>query len=151
MDNFRCPVCRYEDASLPPYSDGDGHWYQEICPRCGVQFGYKDATRSHSELRTTWLLGALKQIAMSFIEGRASALETAIALAPFEDEVPTELRGYLTEMVGVASETDAIPLGARRELWHPDVRAREDEKHDRAQVWAEPVVRAACEGLLAAL
>jgi hypothetical protein len=151
MKNFRCPVCTYEDASLPPYSDSDGAWYQEICPRCGVQFGYDDATRSHAELRAIWLQGELKQIATGFLEGRLSALEAAVALAPFEDDVAPELRGYLTDMVAVASETDAIPIGPKRQLWHPDVRAREDEKHDRAQMWAEPMVRSTCEGLLSVL
>lgn len=92
---------------------------------------------------------ALTSIAADFLEGRISALEAAVALAPFEEDVSPELRRHLTDMVAIASETDAIPLGRRRELWHPDVRAREDEKHDRAQIWAEPMVRAACEGLLA--
>lgn len=90
-------------------------------------------------------------IATGFLEGRLSALEAAVELAPFERNVPVELREILTDMVAVSSETDAIPFGARRELWHPDVRAREDEKHDRAQAWAEPMVRAACEKLVAAL
>ena len=94
---------------------------------------------------------ALTSIAADFLEGRISALEAAVALAPFEDDVSPELRRHLTDMVAIASETDTIPLGARRELWHPDVRAREDEKHDRAQAWAEPIVRETCRTLASAL
>jgi hypothetical protein len=57
----------------------------------------------------------------------------------------------IATMVGVASETDDIPLGHRRELWHPDVRALEDQKHDEAQAWAEPMVRITCERLVGGL
>ena len=94
---------------------------------------------------------ALTSIAADFLEGRISALETAVALAPFENDVSPKLRGRLTDMVAIASETDAIPLGPRRELWHPDVRAREDGKHDSAQAWAEPMVRETCRALMSAL
>ena len=93
---------------------------------------------------------ALTSIAADFLEGRISALEAAVALAPFEEDVSPELRRHLTDMVAIASETDAIPLGPRRELWHPDVR-REDEKHDSAQAWAEPMVRETCRTLASAL
>lgn len=94
---------------------------------------------------------ALIAIARDFLKGRLSALEAAVALAPFEEEVPHDLRDSLTAMVGVASETDDIPLGDRRNLWHPEVRAREDQKHDKAQTWAEPTVRETCERLVRAL
>jgi hypothetical protein len=93
----------------------------------------------------------LKAIATDFLEGRLLPLEAALALAPFEDEVPDELRACLTAMVGVASETDNIQLGHRRALWHPDVRALENRKHDEAQAWAEPMVRETCERLAEAL
>ena len=73
-------------------------------------------------------------------------LEAAWALAAFEDEAPDDLRRLLTPMVGVT-----IPLGHRRELWHPDVRASEGQKHDEAQAWAEPTVRDACERLVETL
>ena len=96
-------------------------------------------------------LTMLKVIAVDFLEGRLRPVEAAIALAPFEDEAPENLRQYLTSMVAVVSETDDIPLGDRRAFWHPDVRAKEDEKHDRAQVWAEPIVRETCEALVGAL
>ncbi|TAL12656.1 MAG: hypothetical protein EPO02_00955 [Nitrospirae bacterium] len=93
----------------------------------------------------------LRTVATDFLEGRLLPLETAWALAAFEDDAPDDLRSLLTPMVGVASETDDIPLGHRRELWHPEVRASEDRKHDEAQAWAEPTVRHACERLVEAL
>jgi hypothetical protein len=95
-------------------------------------------------------LTELKAIAIDFLEGRLRPVETAVALAPFREEAPEDLRHYLTSMVAVASETDDIPLGDRRAFWHPHVRAKEDEKHDRAQAWAEPMVRETCEALVRA-
>ena len=88
----------------------------------------------------------LRTIATDFLEGRLLPLEAAWALAAFEDEAPDDLRRLLTPMVGVT-----IPLGHRRELWHPDVRASEGQKHDEAQAWAEPTVRDACERLVETL
>jgi hypothetical protein len=96
-------------------------------------------------------LSALKLIAVDFLEGRLQPLEAAVALAPFEDSGPASLKKHLTAMIAVASETDHIPLGDRRAFWHPDVRAKEDEKHDEAQAWAEPMVRETCEALAKAL
>ena len=88
----------------------------------------------------------LRTIATDFLEGRLLPLEAAWALAAFEDEAPDDLRRLLTPMVGVT-----IPLGHRMELWHPDVRASEGQKHDEAQAWAEPTVRDACERLVETL
>lgn len=93
----------------------------------------------------------LHTIATDFLEGRLLPLEAAWALAAFEDEAPPDLKRFLKPMVGVTSETDDIPLGDRRNLWHPDVRASEDRKHDEAQAWAEPTVREMCERLIEAL
>src|SRR2546427_2528543 len=44
-----CPVCGYNRLSEPPED-----W--SICPCCFTQFGYDDATRSHSELRRAWIV-----------------------------------------------------------------------------------------------
>lgn len=57
---FLCPVCGFRDAAAPPFADGQGDWYQEICPSCGTQFGYDDASRSHFELRAKWVQGGAK-------------------------------------------------------------------------------------------
>jgi hypothetical protein len=44
-----CPVCGY---SLQ-YPAADFH----ICPSCGTEFGFDDASRTHTELRAAWLQG----------------------------------------------------------------------------------------------
>jgi hypothetical protein len=51
-----CPVCGYDRLSRPPYNDGGGASF-EICPCCGVQFGYQDCGFPHAALRRIWLAG----------------------------------------------------------------------------------------------
>ncbi len=57
---FTCPLCGFRDASLPPFNDGKGRWYQEICPSCGTQFGLDDYDHSHFDLRRRWVEGGAK-------------------------------------------------------------------------------------------
>ena len=51
---FTCPVCGFPDL-IEPHLDPMGSPTYAICPCCGVEFGYDDASRSHSELRAAWL------------------------------------------------------------------------------------------------
>jgi len=51
---YLCPVCGY-DGLFEPAHDALGTGSDEICPCCGVQFGYDDARRSHAELRADWV------------------------------------------------------------------------------------------------
>lgn len=52
--SFTCPVCGYPGLTEPPY-DQHGCASFDICPSCGIEFGYDDAKRSHDELRAAWL------------------------------------------------------------------------------------------------
>lgn len=45
---YTCPVCRYPAMRNPPCDFN-------ICPCCGVEFGYEDANRSHEDLRAVWI------------------------------------------------------------------------------------------------
>src|SRR5258708_39499366 len=45
---YACPVCGY--SALPELPKDD-----LICPSCGTQFGYHDASTSHEQLRNWWL------------------------------------------------------------------------------------------------
>lgn len=49
-----CPVCGFSELDEPAY-DAHGCASFQICPCCGVEFGYDDATRSHKELRAQWI------------------------------------------------------------------------------------------------
>ncbi len=46
--NYTCPVCGYNELELPPADF-------TICPSCGTEFGYHDATASIEELRQRWI------------------------------------------------------------------------------------------------
>jgi len=94
----------------------------------------------------------IRRLAWDFLEGRLEPLEAAVALSGYAHENPPQaLYDAFTSFVVIASETDDVPLGERRMLWHPDVRAKEDQKHDRAQAWARPMVEEACTQILAVL
>src|ERR1700722_1795355 len=43
-----CPVCGYAKLAEPPY-DKTGCASFEICPSCGIEFGYHDASKSHAD------------------------------------------------------------------------------------------------------
>lgn len=47
---YTCPVCDWHGLEDDPLRAT-----YDICPRCGTEFGYHDANRSHAELRQEWL------------------------------------------------------------------------------------------------
>ena len=48
--SFICPVCGYPDLEEQPRSDSTGGSY-EICPSCGIQFGYSDEAGGDKDAR----------------------------------------------------------------------------------------------------
>jgi hypothetical protein len=54
-----CPVCGFSGLDEPAY-DAHGGASFGICPCCGVEFGYDDATRSHAALRSMWVERGMK-------------------------------------------------------------------------------------------
>jgi hypothetical protein len=49
---YTCPICFYDNLPRPPVAF-------TICPSCGTEFGYEDATRSHADLRQQWVVRGL--------------------------------------------------------------------------------------------
>lgn len=47
---FTCPVCGYPDLEEQPRSESTGGSF-EICPSCGIQFGYTDEAGGNSQAR----------------------------------------------------------------------------------------------------
>jgi len=91
----------------------------------------------------------IQRLAKSYLAGELTPLAAAWVLSHFESQDhPAEAVEPLLALLTVASETDDIPLAERRQFWHSDVRQAEDEKHDRAQAWARPLVEKACLQLL---
>lgn len=52
--HYKCPVCGFKGLDEPS-RDKDGNASFEICPSCGTEFGYDDATKSAAQLRREWL------------------------------------------------------------------------------------------------
>ena len=56
LQRFMCPACHYPDLWFEPWHEGSPS--DEICPCCGIQFGYADAASGDPERRkeiyTTW-------------------------------------------------------------------------------------------------
>ena len=48
-----CPGCGYAKLEFAPEDF-------TICPSCGTEFGYQDATRSYYDLCQDWIAGGLK-------------------------------------------------------------------------------------------
>lgn len=46
---YKCPVCGYDKLEEPPEEQTF-----EICPNCGVEFGYHDAVEDPRELPKSW-------------------------------------------------------------------------------------------------
>jgi hypothetical protein len=44
MTNYMCPVCGYDSLTEPPYDPVTGDPSFNICPCCGCEYGYDDAT-----------------------------------------------------------------------------------------------------------
>lgn len=53
MSENVCPVCGFSALAEPAYDDGLASF--EICPCCGTEFGYDDASVSHDILRERWI------------------------------------------------------------------------------------------------
>lgn len=52
FDKYLCPVCGFA-LSEPPWEDDTPS--DEICPSCGIHFGYDDAVAGHSERQLIYL------------------------------------------------------------------------------------------------
>jgi hypothetical protein len=93
----------------------------------------------------------VRAISKKYLAGRLNPIEAALELKGFRDARPTLPATIFDTFDVISSETDAIPVGEMRGLWHPGIRAIEDLKHDRAQEWARPLMDEACAALLSSL
>ena len=58
-DANTCPVCGYGKLNEPAYDGFDCPSF-DICPSCGTEFGYDDASKSHTKLRNAWIGSGMK-------------------------------------------------------------------------------------------
>jgi hypothetical protein len=56
MGNNICPVCGYPNLDQPAWDPDTGSPSFDICPSCGCEFGYQDATPTAKEkYRKNWV------------------------------------------------------------------------------------------------
>jgi predicted RNA-binding Zn-ribbon protein involved in translation (DUF1610 family) len=56
MRKFTCPVCGFPEFDQPAWNPDNGIPSFEICPSCGCEFGYHDATSQAKEkYRRNWV------------------------------------------------------------------------------------------------
>lgn len=55
---YVCPVCGYPELEEPPYDINKCSSY-EICPCCGIEFGFDDGSEGfgYDEYREKWIKG----------------------------------------------------------------------------------------------
>jgi hypothetical protein len=56
---YICPVCGYPGLH-GPHVNRHGNSSFEICPCCGVEYGYHDSLITHEELRRRWIERGMK-------------------------------------------------------------------------------------------
>jgi hypothetical protein len=96
----------------------------------------------------------LKRIALRFLEGEISVIAATRALCPLRHEIALawpEMSEALLAFVAIDSETDALPIGAAREMWAPSASAIEDRKIAEAEERFRAPARAACRRIIALL
>jgi len=103
-------------------------------------------SRSQNSLAREKLRGALKGMldgSVSFIEGSriVSDFLTAAGFDRYEEP--------FVRFVAIASETDGVPIGDIRKLWHPEAVIKHTEEWARAESWAMEYGEAACSEALA--
>jgi hypothetical protein len=54
--SLACPACGYAGLDKPAWTEAGGG-SQEICPSCGIQFGYDDALAGRADARWAFYRG----------------------------------------------------------------------------------------------
>jgi hypothetical protein len=80
---------------------------------------------------------------LSFIEG--SRIVNGLTEAAGYDRLSEPFVAF----VAIDSETDAVPIGKVRDLWHPDAVAKHTDEWCQSEAWAKQVGEPACREALA--
>ena len=84
------------------------------------------------------------------LDGKLSYIEGSRALNSISKAAGYDwLSEPFVTFVAIASETDAVPMGKVRDLWHPDAIAKHAGKWNQSEEWAKQVGEPACREALA--
>jgi hypothetical protein len=96
----------------------------------------------------------LRLSAEQLLRGEIGVIAASRAMNRFQEEVAVvwpELGEGLMVFVAIDSETDALPIGAVREMWHPSTAALEDQKVADAEERFRSAAHEACRRIVALL
>lgn len=94
-----------------------------------------DSYRLNLEYRAS-VENQLKQVSDQLLKGAIGVIAASRFMRRFQHEVATawpQLGDILLTFVAIDSETDALPIGALRETWHPSTAAAEDQRIAEAE------------------
>ncbi len=96
------------------------------------------------------LVESIIEPAKAYLNGKAGSIETTRALSQFVGR-DRDLDRLLFPLVGVNSETDALPVGNVRKYWDTEALKQENIKIAAAEARYASIVSDACHALVASL
>ena len=91
----------------------------------------------------------IAEAARGMLSGSLSFIEGACLIAQVQWGAKLAERDPdILPFVGIASETDTLPIGAIRQRWSPEALAKLQPEIDRAEKWASEFGRAKCQWLI---
>jgi hypothetical protein len=91
----------------------------------------------------------VRQVARTFLTGRAGVIETARALVPLLRGAPDMAsKDDFNFILGIDSETDDLPLGPVRDLWRSEALLEKDREIARCDGLWRDQLHTACERIL---
>jgi hypothetical protein len=112
-----------------------------------------DSYRLNLEYRAA-IDNRLRLSAEQLLRGEIGVIVASRAISPLQRGVAPawpELGEVLMVFVAIDSETDALPIGAVREMWHPSTAALQDQKVADAEELFRSAAHEACRRILALL
>jgi hypothetical protein len=94
----------------------------------------------------------IRDFASQYLAGNAGVIETSRRLSPYAhvvEGVDLSVHETLRTFVAIDSETDDLPIGAVREMWHPSTATLQDQSILHAERIYRDVARSACAKLIA--
>jgi len=98
-NGYACPVCGYLGFDEPPWSDNGSPSY-DICPSCGVEFGYGDFRQDEAERRKRW-----RDLRQEWIS-RGMQWSSPVEPQPSDWNPVKQLQSIGTEITGLSGEQD---------------------------------------------
>jgi hypothetical protein len=109
-----------------------------------------DSYRLNAEYKDR-INGEILIAANDFLSGRLGVIAVSRKLSHYRsivEQARPDLAVALITFVAVDSETDALPLGPVRQMWHPSTAEIEDQKIKEAQEHYQKYIRDACDEII---